>query len=51
MSMNTLVGDEGNLIFNSEQDREPVKRFQDGSDVFMLAHPHQEPGSAVLDVL
>lgn len=30
MSVNGLVGEEGNLIFNSEWDREPVKRFQDG---------------------
>lgn len=51
MSVNTLMGEEGNVILNSQCDREPVKRFQDGGDVFMLAHPHQDSGSAILDVL
>ena len=48
--MKALVDEEGDLILNSEWDREPVKRFQDGGDVIMLAHPHQDPGSAVVDV-
>ena len=51
LSVNALVGEEGDLIFNPEWDREPVERFEDGGDVVEFAHPHQDPGSAVLDVL
>ena len=39
------------LVFNFECDREPVKGFEDGGDVFKFAHPHQDPGSTVLYVL
>lgn len=49
--MNALVGEEGDLILDSECDGEPVKRFHDGGDVIMFVHPHQDPGSGVLDVL
>ena len=51
MSVDALVGEEGDLVFNSECDGEPVKGFQDGGDVVIFAHPHQDPGSAVLYVL
>ena len=51
MSVDALVGEEGDLELNSECDREPVKGFEDGGDVFIFAHPHQDPGSAVLYVL
>jgi hypothetical protein len=51
MSVDALVGEEGDLVFNFECDREPVKGFEDGGDVFKFAHPHQDPGSAVLYVL
>ena len=51
MSVNALVGEEGDLVLNSKWDREPVKRFQDGGDVIIFAQAHQDPGSAVLDVL
>jgi hypothetical protein len=51
MSMDALVGGGGGLVFNSECDREPVKGFEDGGDVFIFAQPHQDPGSAVLYVL
>ena len=37
-------------LFYSEWNREPVKIFQDGGDVIVLAYP-QDPGSAALDVL
>ena len=30
---------------------EPVEGFQDWGDVIIFVHPHQDPGSAVLDVL
>ena len=49
--MNALVGEEGDLVLNSEWDREPVKRFQNGGDVIVFADPHQDPGSTVLHVL
>ena len=49
--MNALVSEEGDLVLNSEWNREPVERFEDGGDVVVFAHPHQDPGSAVLDVL
>lgn len=45
MSMNVLVGGDGDLVFNSEWDREPVERFEDGGDVIVSTHPHQDPGS------
>ena len=51
MSVDALVGEEGDLEFNSECDREPVKGFEDGGDVLKFAHPHQDPGSTVLYVL
>ena len=51
MSVNALVGEEGDLVLNSEWNREPVERFEDGGDVVVFAHPHQDPGSAVLDVM
>ena len=51
MSMDALVDEGGYRVFNSECDREPVKGFEDGVDVFIFAHPHQDPGSAVLYVL
>ena len=28
-----------------------MQRFEDGSDMFVFTGPHQDPGSAVLDVL
>ena len=51
MSVNVLVAEEGDPVFNSECDWEPVKGFEDGVDVFIFAHPHQDPGSAVVYVL
>ena len=51
MSINALVSEKRDLELNSVCNREPVKGFQDGGDVFVLTHPHQDPGSAVLDVL
>ena len=29
----------------------PVEGFEDGCDVLVLPHPHQDPGSTILDVL
>ena len=36
--MNALVGEEGDLVLNSEWNREPVERFEDGGDVVVFAH-------------
>ncbi len=49
--MDTLVGEEGNLILNPVWDREPMERFKDWSDMIIFAHPHQDPNSTVLNVL
>ena len=46
--MEALVGQKGDLEFEF---RKPVERFEDGCDVVVLPHPHQDPGSTILDVL
>ena len=45
------MGQKGNFEFNPVLDRKPVEGFQDGCDVVVLPHPHQDPGSTVLNVL
>ena len=42
MSVNARVGEEGDLVLSSNPNPNPVKRFQDGGDVIILAHPHQD---------
>jgi hypothetical protein len=37
MSVDALVGEEGDIVFNSECDREPVKGFEDWGDVNICA--------------
>ena len=49
--MEALVGQKGNLEINSVPDRKPVEGFEDGCDVVVLPHPHQDSGSTVLNVL
>ncbi len=49
--MDTLVGEEGNLILNPKWDREPMERFKDGRGIIIFVHPHQDPSSTVLNVL
>ncbi len=51
ISIYTLVGEEGDLVFYPEWDGVPVECFEDGSNMFIFAHPHQDPSSSVLDVL
>ena len=46
--MEALVGQKGDLEFKF---RKPVEGFEDGCDVVVLPHPHQDPGSTILDVL
>ena len=49
--MEALVGQKGDLEFDAILDRKPVEGFEDGCDVVVLPHPHQDPGSTILDVL
>ena len=49
--MEALVGQKGDLELDPELARKPVERFGDGCDVVVLPHPHQDPGSTILDVL
>lgn len=49
--MQTVMGVQKDLVFYTEVNRKPVQRAKDGSDVFMFPHPHQDPGSAVLNIL
>ena len=37
--------------FNAQVNGEPVQSAKDGVDVLMFTHSHQDPGSAVLDLL
>ena len=49
--MQTLMGVKEDFEFDAEVNGEPVQSAKDGSDVLMFTHSHQDPGSAVLDVL
>ena len=50
-AMEALVGRrEQDFEFNPVLDRKPVDGFEDGCDVVVLPHPHQDPGSTFLDV-
>ena len=49
--MEALVGQKGDLELDPVLDRKPVEGFEDGCDVVVLPHPHQDPGSTILDVL
>lgn len=40
MSMNAVVDEEGDLAINSEWDREPVERFENGGDMTVFTQPH-----------
>ncbi|CAL8399363.1 unnamed protein product [Arctogadus glacialis] len=50
-ALEALVGQKGDLEFDPVLDRKPVEGFEDGCDVVVLPHPHQDPGSTILDVL
>ena len=50
-AVDTLIGQETDLVLNPEPNRKPVKFMEDGCDVLKFAHPHQDPGCAILDVL
>ena len=49
--MEALVGQQGNLVFNPEWDREPVEGFENWCDVVKFSCPCKDPGSTVLNVL
>ncbi len=49
--MDALMGDEGDFVVNSGGDREPVKCAEYQYVVFLFLHSHQDPSSAVLDIL
>jgi hypothetical protein len=49
--LEALVGQKGDLEFDPVLDRKPVEGFEDGCDVVVLPHPHQDPGSTILDIL
>lgn len=51
MSVDALMSEERNLVFSSGGDGEPMQRAEDGCDVVIFPHPHQDPRRAVLDVL
>lgn len=50
-TVKAVVGVEEDFVFNAEVDGEPVQGVEDGGDVLMFTHPHQDPGSAVLNIL
>ena len=45
------MSEEGDLEFNPGGDGEPVKCVKDGRDMFKFSHSHQDPRSAVLNIL
>ena len=49
--MEALLGRKGDLVFDPVLDRKPVDGFEDGCDVVVLPHSHQDPDSTILDVL
>lgn len=50
-TVHTVVGVKEDFVLDAEMDGEPVQRVEDGGDVLVFTHPHQDPGSAVLNVL
>ena len=50
-TIETVMGQQGDLVLNLEFYRKPVEVFQDGCDMVEFSHSHQDPSSAVLDVL
>lgn len=50
-TVQTVMGVKEDLVFDAEVNGEPVQSAEDGGDVVMFTHSHQDPGSAVLKVL
>lgn len=51
VTVQAVMGVEEEFVFNTEVNGEPVKIAEDGRDVIVFPHPHQDPGSAVLYIL
>ena len=51
MSIEAFVGEQQNFIVDPEWDSEPVQWVEDGGYVLVFSDSHQDPGSAVLNVL
>ena len=49
--MGALVGEEADFVLDPGGDGQPVQGVEYGCDVFIFPHSHQDPSSAVLDVL
>lgn len=49
--MQTVMGVKEDFKLSAEVDGEPVQGVNDGGDVPMFTYPHQDPGSAVLNIL
>ena len=49
--MDSLMSKKADLILGPEGDGEPVKGTEDGCDMIIFPHSHQDPSSAVLYVL
>lgn len=50
-TVQTVMGVKEDFEFNSEVDGEPVQGMKDGGDVLMFTHPHNDPVSAILNIL
>ena len=51
MSIEAFVGEQQNFTVDPEWDREPLQRVEDGGSVLIFSDSHQDPGSAVLNIL
>ena len=45
-----MEGQEIDFIFKPEPNQKPVKVMENGCNVLSFPQPHQDPGSALLDV-
>lgn len=50
-SVQTVMGVQEDFKLNAKVEEEPVQAVKDGSGVLMFTHLHQDPGSAVLNIL
>lgn len=50
-TVQTVMGVKEDFVFYAAVYRKPVQCAEDGGDVLTFTHPHQDPGSAVLNIL
>lgn len=43
--MQTVMGVQEDIILYSVVNRDPVQSVEDGGDVLVFSHPHQDPGT------